>query len=434
MLLLSCRRGLSLIALTTALIGLLVLVGPAGSALAQCGPDPAFDRDGVLVTDLGTSDELARGVTALPDGAAIVAGEARHMTAARYLPDGTLDPAFGGGDGIAQVSHDPIFSSAAYDVAVQPDGKVVLAGNAAFAVSGSSGFDIAVARLNPDGTRDASFGGGDGAVYLDLQGRHDWAAAVAVDSAGRIVVAGHSEPFEGNASDAVVVRLLPDGSLDPSFGNQGIVVLDLGAKNQGVAHGLALQADGAIVVAGSYGRVGSGVNPWLGRLLGDGSRDRRFGRKGLVLSSVGGTWYDVTVQPDGRIVTAGEVLAELTVARYLPNGKTDDSFGAGGMTRVQVDPSGFLSSRASAVAIHADGTILAVGAAWATNLSDMAAVALLADGTPDARFGTGGVVHQHDPAGFNSALQDVALLPNGSALAAGYLGFDWALARYTPCV
>src|SRR6266542_2229921 len=371
MLLLGRRRSLSLIALTAALIGLLVLVGPAGSALAQCGPDPAFDSDGVLVTDLGTSDELARGVTALPDGAAIVAGEARYMTAARYLPDGTLDPAFGGGDG---------------------------------------------------------------AVYLDLQGRHDWAAAVAVDSAGRIVVAGHSEPFEGNASDAVVVRLLPDGSLDPSFGNQGIVVVDLGAKNQGVAHGLAVQADGAIVVAGSYGRVGSGVNPWLGRLLGDGSRDRRFGRKGLVLSSVGGTWYDVTVQPDGRIVTAGEVLAELTVARYLPNGKTDDSFGAGGMTRVQVDPSGFLSSRASAVAIHADGTILAVGAAWATNLSDMAAVALLADGTLDARFGTGGVVHQHDPAGFNSALQDVALLPNGSALAAGYLGFDWALARYTPCV
>ena len=66
----------------------------------------------------------------------------------------------------------------------------------------------------------------------------------------------------------------------------------------------------------------------------------------------------------------------------------------------------------------------------------MAAVALLADGTPDARFGSGGVVHPHDPAGFNSALQDVAPLPDGSgsALAAGYFGYDWALARYTPCV
>ncbi len=427
------RRSLVLIALTSALIGLFVFVGPAGSALAQCGPDPAFDSDGVLVSDLGTSDEVARGVAALPDGAAIVAGEARHMTAARYLPDGTLDPAFGGGDGIVQVSHDPVFSSAADDVAVQPDGKVVLAGNAAFAVSGSSGFDIAVARLNPDGTRDASFGGGDGAVYLDLQGRHDRAAAVAVDSAGRIVVAGHSEPFEGNASDPVVVRLLPDGSLDASFGNQGIVVLDLRA-DQEVAEGLALQADGAILVAGSYGQLGSGGKPWLARLRGDGTLDRRFGRKGLVLPSVGGgTWHDVTVQPDGRIVTAGEVLAEFTVARYLPNGKMDGSFGAGGMTTVQVDPSGFLSSRAAAVAIHADGTILAVGAAWATNVSDMAAVALLADGTPDARFGSGGVVHQHDPV-WNSGLQDVALLPNGSALAAGYLGFDWALARYTPCV
>jgi hypothetical protein len=103
------------------------------------------------------------------------------------------------------------------------------------------------------------------------------------------------------------------------------------------------------------------------------------------------------------------------------------------MATVQVDPSGFLRGRAAAVAIHADGTILAVGAATATNVSDMAAVALLADGTPDARFGSGGVVLHHDPVGWNSALQDVALLSDGSALAAGYVGYNSALARYTPC-
>jgi uncharacterized delta-60 repeat protein len=388
---------------------------------------------GLLVSDLGTGDELARGVAALPGGAALAAGEAGHaMTAARYLPDGTLDPAFGGGDGIAHVSHDPVYASAAYDVAVQPDGKVVLAGVAAFAASGSSGYDIAVARLNPDGTRDASFGGGDGAVYLDLQGQHDWAMAVAINGVGRIVVAGHSDPFAGNASEAVVLRLLPDGSLDPSFGNQGVVVIDLRA-DQEVAYGLALQADGAILAAGAYGQLGSGGSPWLARLRADGTRDRRFGRKGVVTPSAFGSWYDVTVQPDGRIVTAGEVLLKLTVARYLPNGQTDASFGTGGMTSVQVDPNGFLSGRAAAVATRADGTILAVGDATATNVSDMVAVSLLANGTPDARFGSGGVVYQHDPSGWNSSLQDVALLPDGSALAAGYLGYDWALARYTPC-
>jgi uncharacterized delta-60 repeat protein len=428
------RRSLSLIALIAALTGLFVIVGPAGSARAECGPDPAFGSGGVLVSGLSTgTDEVgARGVAALPDGAAIVAGGAGVMTAARYLPDGTLDPAFGEfGDGIAVVSHDPVLGSAAYDVAVQPDGKVVLAGNAFAAVPGSSSFDFAVARLNPDGTRDASFGGGDGAVYLDLQGRHDSAAAVAVDSAGRIVVAGHSESFDGTSSDAVVLRLLPDGSLDPSFGNQGIAVVGLRA-DRAAAEGLALQADGAILVAGFYD-PGSGDNPWLARLRGDGSPDRRFGRKGLVLPSTGSIWYDVTVQPDGRIVTAGEVSLDLAVARYLPNGTADASFGAGGMTTVQVDPSGLLNSQASAVVIHSDGTILAVGAASASGVSDMAAVALLADGTPDARFGSGGVVLQPDPGGFNSALQDVALLPDGSALAAGSSGSFWALARYTAC-
>lgn len=115
------RRNLASIA---TLIGLLVLVRPAGPAAAQCGPDPAFDGDGVLVSDFGSVDEGAHGVAALPDGAEIAAGESgRRITAARYLSDGTLDPAFGTG-GVVQIFHDDVFSSAAHDVAVQPDGKL----------------------------------------------------------------------------------------------------------------------------------------------------------------------------------------------------------------------------------------------------------------------------------------------------------------------
>jgi uncharacterized delta-60 repeat protein len=408
---------------------LVLATAATSSAVVPCGLDPAFGAGGVLVSDLG-GDDSANGLAVRPGGSIVVAGSSyNQMMAAQYGPDGTLDPTFGSA-GVARISRDPTFgSSSASDMALQPDGKVVLAGREFGAVSGSSLFDIAVARLNPDGTRDTSFGGGDGVVYLDLQGQQDEAADVAVDGAGRIVVAGRSWVVLGN-SDAVVVRLLPDGSLDPSFGNQGVVVLDL-RTNFDAAYGLALQADGALLVAGSY--QPSVLTPWLARLHPDGTRDRRFGRKGLVIPKVSGAWYDVTVQPDGRIVTAGQVLANLAVARYLPNGKADGSFGAGGIAIVQVDPSAFLHGQAAAVAIHTDGTILAVGAATATNVSDMAAVALLADGTPDARFGSNGVVLHHDPAGWNSALQDVALLPDGSALAAGYVGANSALARYTPC-
>jgi len=421
----------SWVAVTTILLATLVLVlAPAAtsSALVPCGLDPAFGAGGVLVSDLGGND-YANGLAVRPGGSIVVAGSSYdEMMAAQYGPDGTLDPSFGTA-GVVRISHDPTLGSTASDVALQQDGKVVLAGREFGAVSGSSLFDIAVARLNPDGTRDTSFGGGDGVVYLDLQGQQDEAAAVAVDSAGRIVVAGRSWVVLGN-SDAVVVRLLPDGSPDPSFGNQGVVVLNL-RTDFDAAYGLALQADGALLVAGSY--QPSVLTPWLARLHADGTRDRRFGRKGLVIPKVSGAWYDVTVQADGRIVTAGQLLADLAVARYLPDGKADGSFGAGGVATVKVDPSGFLHGQAMGVAIHADGTILAVGAATATSVSDMAAVALLADGTPDARFGSGGVVLHHDPVGWNSALQDVALLPDSSALAAGYVGYDSALARYTPC-
>src|SRR6266511_1337244 len=367
----------SWVAVTTILLATLVLVlAPAAtsSALVPCSLDPAFGAGGVLVSDLGGND-YANGLAVRPGGSIVVAGSSYdEMMAAQYGPDGTLDPSFGTA-GVVRISHDPTLGSTASDVALQQDGKVVLAGREFGAVSGSSLFDIAVARLNPDGTRDTSFGGGDGVVYLDLQGQQDEAAAVAVDSAGRIVVAGRSWVVLGN-SDAVVVRLLPDGSPDPSFGNQGVVVLNL-RTDFDAAYGLALQADGALLVAGSY--QPSVLTLWLARLHADGS------------------------------------------------------FGAGGVATVKVDPSGFLHGQAMGVAIHADGTILAVGAATATSVSDMAAVALLADGTPDARFGSGGVVLHHDPVGWNSALQDVALLPDGSALAAGYVGYDSALARYTPC-
>src|SRR6266508_2562764 len=386
----------SWVAVTTILLATLVLVlAPAAtsSALVPCGLDPAFGAGGVLVSDLGGND-YANGLAVRPGGSIGVAGSSYdEMMAAQYGPDGTLDPSFGTA-GVVRISHDPTLGSTASDVALQQDGKVVLAGREFGAVSGSSLFDIAVARLNPDGTRDTSFGGGDGVVYLDLQGQQDEAAAVAVDSAGRVVVLNLRTDFDA-------------------------------------AYGLALKADGALLVAGSY--QPSVLTPWLARLHADGTRDRRVGRKGLLIQKVSGAGYDVTVQADGRTVTAGQLLADLADARYLPDVKADGSFGAGGVATVKVDPSGFLHGQAMGVAIHADGTILAVGAATATSVSDMAAVALLADGTPDARFGSGGVVLHHDPVGWNSALQDVALLPDGSALAAGYVGYDSALARYTPC-
>jgi uncharacterized delta-60 repeat protein len=426
----AARSGRSWTAVAPILVALLVLFIPASSsAVVPCGPDTTFGTNGVVVSDLGSTDEFANAIAVRPSGSIVVAGSsARAMTAAQYLPDGTLDPSFGLG-GIARIFRGDFPTSSGTDLALQADGKAVLVGSELGVVSDSSRLDILVARLNLDGTRDTSFGGGDGAVYLDFQSQQDAAAAVAIDSAGRIVVAGTSSLFNSD-SNAVVVRLLPDGSLDPSFGTQGTVVIDLGTDFDR-ASGLALQADGALLVVGSY--QPSFLVPWLARLLPDGSRDRRFGRKGMVIPRNGGRWYDVAIQPDGRIVTAGEMLGEIAVARYLLNGKADSGFGVNGIATAQVDPTGFLSSRANGMAIHADGRIFVVGDASSTNVSDMAAAAFLPDGSLDARFGSGGTVRQDNPDGWDSALQDVTLLPDGSALGSGHVGFNIALARYTAC-
>lgn len=207
--------------------------------------DPGFGNGGVVTTDV-TDFDFGNDVAVQSDGKIVLVGDTNIAASAayvlRYNPDGTLDSTFGTG-GKATVTIDSSdFSPTA--VAVQSDGRIVVAGD--------SGDNFAVARLNADGTLDSTFGTG-GTVVTDFGGS-DRAEDVAVQSDGRIIVVGtHGNPLSGvqSENDFAVARYNSDGSLDITFGTGGKVTTDF-AGDDDSADAVVVQSDGRIVVGGLY--------------------------------------------------------------------------------------------------------------------------------------------------------------------------------------
>jgi uncharacterized delta-60 repeat protein len=329
---------------------------------------------------------------------------------------GDLDPGFG--DGGKLVTDFAGNMDEALAVAVQADGKIVAAGHSLNLNGGGDPSDWAVARHNADGTLDPSFGTG-GKVAIDLQGTgaSDQVRALAMQGDGKIVAGGSS------SDDFALTRFLPDGALDPSFGVGGVAITDL----SGNLNAIAMQADGKIVAAGEDSRSGS-QDFAVARYLPDGTLDAGFGSGGLVITDIGAGAFDsaqaVAVQADGKIVAAGTVsassspgFADFALARYLPDGELDSGFGIGGLVTTDVDNGSFNDARA--VAVQADGKIVAAGSSSDfTGSGDRFTLARYQpDGTLDRRFGRRGrVTDTFDNSAFATSL---VVQADGKLVAAG---------------
>ena len=317
--------------------------------------DATFGTIGQVRTDFGGRYDDALAVAVQPDGRIVVAGsssdaDGRDMAVARYNNDGTLDASFDG-DGLALVDFGG--ESSAQAVAVQPDGKIVLAGWATRPVSpGCCGSDFALARLTSSGAADTSFGV-DGQVFTDfLPGADDgYAAAQAVllEPDGRIVAAGGGVA-NATSVDFAVARYLADGSLDPTFSNDGLVTTDFVGYFDEIRD-IAVDVDGRIVAGGQScqfpGSSDEVCDFGLARYTSTGAVDRRFGRQGKIRTDLGRDVGEgirgVVLQADGRIVAGGETSgpggADVGLARYRPDGRLDRTFGVGGLVITAVSPS-----------------------------------------------------------------------------------------------
>lgn len=387
--------------------------------------------DGVVNLSLGSGNDHANAVALQADGKLVVVGSStstggstRNIVVQRFNTDGTLDTGFGAGtadgspDGVVSLNLGDGTDDVAKAVAIQADGKIVVAGT-----SVGSSSNIMLARLNANGTLDVGFGSGtadgtpDGVVAVSLGDGDDVANALAIQANGKIVVAGTttSTTVGVTSKNIMLARFNSDGTPDTGFGvgtsdgtPDGVVSISLG-NGSDEANALALQADGRIVVAGTTTSTGSTSNIALVRLNVDGTLDGSFGAgtadgtsDGVVSVSLGDgddAARSLAIQADGKILVAGITTAadkstNIAVARLLANGTLDASFGAGtadgtpdGVVAVSL---GAGNDVVNALALQADGKIVLAGSTTSTGSSANIAVArLTTTGALDASFGAG---------------------------------------------
>jgi uncharacterized delta-60 repeat protein len=319
-----------------------------------------------------------------PDGKILVAGGEGGdgpMVVARFNPDGTLDPTFGAGGNLVLKSPSKRFGWTAYSVALQADGKILL-GTYRYA---------AVVRLNADGSMDSTFGNG-GVVHLEAPTGAVYALTTQRFTSGTVteerilVVDGSRAATGGQTSDFLVMRLMPNGTVDTSFGPSGTgkIYTDFCTSNDG-PRAMAVDAAGNIVVAGS-----AGAEFGIARYTPGGIPDSSFGdpisgssqRTGKTRVDFFGSWdqgWGVVVQPDGKLVIGGNVekpdpnyyVVYFALARFNADGTLDTSFGTGGVVATDYGtPAGNDFGRR--LVLQPDGKIVIVGAAAANGTMNFA--------------------------------------------------------------
>lgn len=300
--------------------------------------DTTFDGDGRVTTAITNNSLFAFAVEVQNDGKIVVAGTSSQSAyfVARYNVDGSPDLDFDV-DGIAFT---PFISGTTgsgvkADLALQTDGKIVVAGSGFFS---GSGYDFCVARFSSNGTLDNSFDS-DGVVNTSISPNWDYANAVAIQTDGKIVVVGQSRNDTDGWDQMALIRYNTDGSLDTSFDGDGkltTAIGTVGARNgSDAANSVAIQSDNQIVVAGRFGQNG---NFAIVRYNANGSLDTTFGAGGKVTTTVGTNSNDranaIVIQTDGKIIAAGSSTSvsgnvDFAAVRYNADGSLDNSFADG---------------------------------------------------------------------------------------------------------
>ena len=340
--------------------------------------DSTFGDNGIteIVTGLGLSQ--MESITITSEGKIIMGGTSLNnsgqwsMALVRFNSDGTLDDSFGTNGEVLTTSIEDGSVNSGRAVAVQADGKALQFGRG-YLNSGDQGF--VTIRINGDGTLDNSFGNG-GGIIEPIGNPFPSALSGLVQPDGKILIGGYSYSVPAPACFALM-RLSVNGALDNSFSDDGKVTTHFGAGGSSggsfeatAAHAIALQQDGKILMTGI---AALGANPDvyvpIVRYNTDGSYDQSFGSGGKLLTTIPGfeeaTAYGITVQNDGKIITAGECSngsfhdATIFFTRHWPDGKLDSTFGEGGILIMKPDSQTDCSVRD--VIMQEDQKILAAG-------------------------------------------------------------------------
>ena len=412
------------------------------AALPSGALDPTFDGDGKVITSFGAGEDVIADMVIQPDGKILVAGTAtigvnRHFALARYNTDGSLDTGFDGDGKVVTTFGDTVDVRS---LALQADGRIVVGG---YSITGNGKPVFALARYNNDGSLDTTFDG-DGRVTTSLvSGVSNTIEDVAVQSDGRIVVAGGqiNAPFR---SDFVLGRYTADGLLDTTFDGDGWLLATPNKPDYSISANLMLQDDGKLLVAGSSSFSIPGLAPvdfFLQRYDADGSRDTAFVLAGdfADFNQASKGLISAILQPDGKIVAAtyatiapfssapfdSVLYPYATLVRFNADGSRDNTFANSPILN------GF---RPNDIALQADGKVVVVMQSSGTVAAPFAIARYESNGLLDTAFGDDGILVIPIGADRFAANNVVQVQSDGAIVAAGSAGGsnnrqDFALIR-----
>ncbi len=387
--------------------------------------DTSFDGDGLVNFNFSFTDSL-QAMAIQADGKIVVGGSTwdgsptnYDFALARFNPNGSLDTSFGTG-GRVRTNFGTNSIDQIFDLAIQADGKILASG-----LIGS--YQWGLVRYNADGTPDTTFGSaGTGIVTTDFAAGGENAFAVTVMTDGRIVVAGSAQPNPYQSRTVfAVARYNADGTLDTTFNGNGTVTTDVGPSNAG-AFGVVVQADGKIVAAGQTSDYGNGYA--VVRYNVDGSLDASFGpnSNGIITLQIPGgsrsTAQDLALQEDGKIVVVGAYMNNATTSVDVGLVR----FNTNGILDTTFGVGGIVKSDFGSdengldVVIQPDGRIVIVGLRTQAGVGYNSLIArYTANGTLDSTFGTGGFTVTAQTPGSPNMFTAVALQADGRIVAAG---------------
>jgi uncharacterized delta-60 repeat protein len=394
---------------------LLLSLGLASITMnAQVGElDTTFDVDGKLTINVGVYD-AGNSVAIQSDGKIVIVGTSNlsDFDVMRLNPDGSFDTSF---DADGKVNTNIAGSDTAYAVAIQPDGKILVAGYS----TNAGNWNFTIVRYNTNGSLDTDFDL-DGKTITDVGSTEDKAFSLAIQNDGKIVLAGKSGI--GSNQNFALVRYNDNGSIDSSFGTNGIVTTDFGLNQEDIAYSVAIQSDGKIVAVGkSNGDFG------IARYNSSGILDNMFDNDGKVITNIGDsqdTAYSIAVQNDDKLLVAGYALGKFTLNRYNNDGALDPSFDTDGITTA-------FDGVARSIKLQSDGKIV-VGGLSADKLT-VARYNL--DGSLDTTFSEDGKNGIFFASTYRSYCYGVAIQQDNGIVAVGYAEFagpnnDFAVARF----
>jgi len=407
--------------------------GVAGSV------DTSFGAGGKTVTAVGPGDDYARAMAVQSDGKLVVVGygntgSSTDFELVRYLRDGAIDTTFGSSGKVTTAVSSG--SDVANAVAIQADGKIVVAGSVDVAPKGKS---FAVVRYNADGSLDTTFGSG-GMVTTSFGSDADEAFAVVVQPDGKIVLGGHYRHATEGLNFALA-RYEANGTLDFGFGVNGLASTPVRTGNaRDSIYAMALQTIGGETKIVAVGGEGDFV---LTRFNANGTVDGTFRPNQSLYSEFGtviGAARAVQVSPDsGKIIVVGHADNDLAMLQLNADGTNDTTFGAGGAVITKVNATNWDS--ATAVVRQADGKLVVGGWANTGNSSsaDFVVARYTSSGALDTTFGSAGLTitpvapGTKDDAGRAIVLQVDDRVPTVRSIVAGSANdsnYDFAVTRY----